>query len=98
MVHPLILQKFGTTRKRLRDIFEKKNYEKPAAKASKEDKERYQNWLEDEKVRLQFEGEIRDSLQESVSWGLRNYQFYAAVDLAWDTTAVSKTMVPLLLY
>lgn len=98
MVHPLILQKCGTTRKRLRDIFEVKNYERPKESASKEDWDAYKGWQEDEKVRLQFESEIRDALQESVTWGLRNYQFYAAVDLAWDTTAVSKTQIPLLLY
>lgn len=98
MVHPLILKKHGTTKERLRKIFEKRTLQQPGKDATEEEREAFKSWQEDEKIRQRFELEIQDALLESVSWGLRNYQFYAAVDLAWDTPSVSKTQLPLLLY
>lgn len=98
MVHPLILQKHNTTKERLRKIFEKRTMQQPDKDATEEERDAFKSWQKDEEVRKRFELEIQDALLESVSWGLRNYQFYAAVDLAWDTPSVSKTQLPLLLY
>lgn len=98
MVSPEVLEKFGTTRKRLREIFEKVPYTDPGPDATDEERKAYQGALLDEKVRNQFESEISNITQEGVAWGLKNYQLYAAVDVAWDTPALTREMIPLLLY
>lgn len=98
MVNPLVLKKHGTTRERLRQIFERRKMDKPDPKASEAQKEAYEQFLKDEKIRELIEREIEERMQEAVSWGVKNYQFYAAVDIAWDTTAVTKVMMPLLMY
>jgi hypothetical protein len=98
MVHPLILKKHGTTRERLRQIFERREMKDPGPDASEQEREEYKRFLADAEVRKAIEAEIQERLEESVSWGVQNYQFYAAVDIAWDTTAVSKVLMPLLMY
>lgn len=98
MVNPLVLKKHGTTRERLRQIFERRQMQDPGPEASEDQKEAYQQFLKDEKTRQLIESEIQERMEEAVSWGVKNYQFYAAVDIAWDTTAVTKVMMPLLMY
>lgn len=98
MVHRHILEKFGVTRKRLREIFERREMKKPEPDAPEEDQKRYEQFEKDEKTRKRFECEFADIINESVQWGINNYKFYAAVDLAWDTPSVSKAQIPLLLY
>lgn len=93
-----VLEKFGCTRERLREIFERQNIAEPGKGASEEERQAHRDRVEDEKVRKCLEGEIEETLHESMQFGLKNYQFYAAIDLAWDTPAVSKAMIPLLLY
>ena len=72
--------------------------QKPGETANKEEKEAFEHWEKDNATRERFETEFRDIINEGVAWGIKNYQFYAAVDLAWDTPAVSKVMLPLLMY
>jgi hypothetical protein len=98
MVNKYVLEKFGVTSARLRQIFEKTVMEKPAETSDKETKEAFERWEKDKATRERFETEFSDIINEGVSWGIKNYQFYAAVDLAWDTPAVSKVMLPLLMY
>ena len=98
MVNKYVLEKFGVTTERLRQIFEKTVMEKPGETADKETQEAWERWQKDNATRERFETEFRDIINEGVAWGIKNYQFYAAVDLAWDTPAVSKVMLPLLMY
>jgi len=99
MISPKILERFGCTRSRLREIFEKVPREMPTGRnATEEEKQKYRDYLADEKVRIAMEAEISANFQESVAWGLKNYQFFAAADVAWDTPSVTKEMIPLLLF
>src|ERR1051326_219755 len=99
MISPKILERFGCTRSRLREIFEKVPREMPTGRnATEEEKQKYRDYLADEKVRIAMEAEISANFQESVAWGLKNYQFFAAADVACDTPSVTKEMIPLLLF
>lgn len=94
-----ILRAYGTTPNRLREIFERTTMADPGSEASEELKTSFKNWQLDQERRKKIETQIADLLNEGVSFGLKNSQFYAAVDLAWDTPAVSGlSLVPLMLY
>ena len=53
---------------------------------------------EDHKLRTKWEDRIRSRIHEGAMFGLQNYQFYAAADLAWDGNLITKELVPLALY
>jgi hypothetical protein len=48
--------------------------------------------------RQRFEKLIASRLDRGVAHNFRNYHFYAAVDLAWDSHAITKVTVPLMQY
>src|SRR5688500_4915369 len=48
--------------------------------------------------RKAWEDRIEAGIQEGVTFNLKNYQFYAASDLAWDSNIITKELVPLQLY
>ena len=48
--------------------------------------------------RKKWEDEIEAHVHEGTMFGLKNYQFYAAADLAWDSNLITKELVPLQLY
>ena len=49
-------------------------------------------------VRKRFERLIESRITEQIAFTLRNYHFYSAVDLAWDSSPINKATVPLVLY
>lgn len=48
--------------------------------------------------RKEWEERIRGRIQEGAMWGIKNYQFFAAADLAWDSNTITKELVPLMLF
>lgn len=50
------------------------------------------------KLRKKWEDRIESRIHEGALWGLKNYQFYQAADLAWDSNLITKEMIPLALY
>lgn len=48
--------------------------------------------------RRKVEERIQSRIHENVIWSMKNYQFYAAMDLAWDSVNITKELVPLSLY
>jgi len=90
-----ILNSYGSTNERLRELFTLRTNEDPAIdRESEEGKKR----VRDHETRERFRKELRSRLQEHVSFSLSNHQLYSAVDLAWDSSPVSKETVPLMLY
>ena len=53
---------------------------------------------DDAKLRKTWEDRIESRIHDGVMWGIKNYQFYYAADLAWDSNLISKEIIPLSLY
>lgn len=92
MVDLAILQKFDCTQDRLRQVFTAKP---PAEGATPEEAEKARKDLG---YREAIEKEIQGRLQEHVAFSLKNYQLYAAADVAYDTSVITKANIPLMLY
>lgn len=102
-----ILKKFGTTNERLREVLtagmqgSARDMTPPPNMTAAESaaftlkQVEYQN---DITRRRQLENLARMRIEEGVIFCLRNYQFYAAADLAWDSAPVNKDTLPLILY
>ena len=99
-----ILRKYGTTNERLREVLTAapgevahdpihETPEEKTARLKKLDKLRI-----DIANRQNLERRARVRIDEGVSTSLKNYQFYAAADLAWDSCPVNKATVPLIMY
>src|SRR6266550_2927913 len=88
------LKSVGTTNERLREIFTAKV---PSADAVMMEEER-KAATELADKRKKFEDHINQRLMEHVNFNLKNYQFYSAVDLAWEPPPLSKKIFPLVLY
>lgn len=93
MISLEIMRRFGSTNERLREIFtalpdpnlpEQDPALVPRGKDISE-RDKMENWC-------------LHTLQEHMSFALKNYKFYAAADLAWDSTAITQETVPLLMY
>jgi hypothetical protein len=89
-----VLKKFGSTNDRLREIFTAQAYsiETQVDEAARLKKH------EDVAFREAMETELRSRISEHIMFGVRNYQLYAAVDMAWDSTPINKSTIPLILY
>lgn len=101
-----ILSRFGTTNGRLREIFTAKAPEKARPGAGRNESK------EDKKTRLEYERKVRQDIgyrqmmerrirtrvDEGVMRSLKNYHFFAAADLAWDSSVITKATIPLLMY
>lgn len=99
-----ILKRMGSTNERMREIFtsqpksvgEQRVKETAEQKASREKREIKQR--NDVAYKQNIEKRIRTRVDEGVMNSLKNYQFYAAADLAWDSSPVNKVTMPLILY
>src|SRR5690625_2960183 len=93
MVDPKVLEKYGSTREAIRQLFTCKpvgpDVTDPAERKKRE------NLL---KQRQRFERLIASRIDHAVAANFRNYHFYAAADLAWDSHAITKMTVPLMQY
>jgi len=52
----------------------------------------------DHKLRKKWENRIESRIHAGAVWGLENFQFYGAADLAWDSNLISKELIPMALY
>ncbi len=87
-----ILEQFGTTDERLREILTAQ----PAPKDASDDVKARKK--QDCEVRRRFEERFTARTQEAIEESLRSYHLTAASDLAWDATPITKATVPLMLY
>lgn len=92
MIDLRVLAKMGSTNERLREVMTARN---PEEKDSQEIKDRKKRDMQE---RLRIETRIADRLQSSVSDSLANSDPFIAIDLAWDSTPITKEDIPLLQY
>ena len=52
----------------------------------------------DGKIRQKIEDLVGSRISEHVTYSLRNHHLYSAVDLAWDSSPINKTTLPLVMY
>jgi hypothetical protein len=53
---------------------------------------------DDGKLRKKMEDLIGSRVTEHITFALRNHHLYSAVDLAWDSSPINKSTIPLILY
>ena len=105
MVDLQLLRLHGATNQRLREIFTAQAQTTPTAKVKGETADEKKERLAQERktkkdigYRQLLERRIRVRVDEGVVQSLKNYQLYAAADLAWDSSPVNKVTLPLILY
>lgn len=94
MIDPRVLERYKSTTARLKEVFTAtvpENYKDLTDEEKKKNDKDIAN-------RKKIEELVRDRLYESISFGLQNHQIYSAVDLAWDSTPINKSTIPLTLY
>lgn len=89
-----ILKKFGTTEDRLREIFTANTANLPSD-ASDSLRDQVEA---DVKVRKELEDLISSRLSAAIELNLKSAHLQAAVDLAWDSSTITKQTIPLVLY
>lgn len=90
----LLEKKFNTSNDRLKRIF---TVEKTAAHDSLPDEEK-EKIERDIKAAERIKGLIESRIQDSMQFNLKNYQLLGAVDLAWDSDLINRSVYPLRLY
>src|ERR1041385_7371572 len=92
MIDFKILEAFGTTNERLREVFTAVP-DPDLAPRKGETKQEKQERLKrkrknaaDLNVRERFRRKVQTRVEEGIVTSLRNWRKYAAVDLAWDTS------------
>lgn len=98
MVSQKVLDKYGCTSDRLREIFTSKSAgaipdESDAPNAGDSPKKRT-----DSEIRGRFEARIRSRLLDGIQTNLKSYRPYQAVDIAWDSPPIQSETLPLMLY
>lgn len=93
MVDPKVLEKYGSTKEAIRRLFTCKP---PGPEVKDPEERKKQESLL--KHRERFERLLASRIDHAVAANFRNYHFYAAADLAWDSHAITKMTVPLMQY
>lgn len=98
-----VLESVGTTDARLRELltampFSHQRINALKRKGDAESKAAISQNERDVENRRKIETLIASRLDEHVAFSLRNYHFFAAVDLAWDSTPINRSIIPLMLY
>ena len=98
MHFPSVLEKYGATRARLREIFTSSLPERLKDDASDEDKKRYERQKKDNEIRKRIEHRAWSRMLSGIETNARTARIWQAVDMAWDAAPIQKEMVPLLLW
>tara|TARA_R100000808_G_scaffold1976_1_gene8389 strand:+ start:6107 stop:8371 length:2265 start_codon:yes stop_codon:yes gene_type:complete len=53
---------------------------------------------DDGKMRMKIEDLIGSRVTEHITFALKNHHLYSSVDLAWDSSPINKSTIPLILY
>ena len=89
-----LLEKFGTHEERLKEIFTAS----PERLPSDAPEELKKSVKEDYRVRQKIEELIQNRIDEAILQTLNTSHLYAAVDLAWDSSTITRRTIPLVLY
>lgn len=97
MVDPKILEssKYGSTKERLKEVFTAKSYERGSKTLSRQEKIQINKDIE---ARKYWEDRIQNRQEEHINFSMTNQHLYGAIDLAWDSAPINKTLYPLMLY
>ena len=98
MTDPKVLDHFGCTDARLREVFTSKRSEKLPDDATDEQKAAAAKQDKNHCIRRRFEEEIRSNMLEGVANNARNARPCQAVDMAWDSAPINRETVPLMLW
>lgn len=103
MVDLRILDAFGSTDERLKEIFTAEpDPGLDGRKGTKEERasimKRKRQLAEDILTRQRFQRRIQTRVEEGIVHSLKNWRLYAAIDLAWDTATLNRMTIPLLMY
>lgn len=106
MIDLELLAKHGTTKERLREVFtaranpdlDKRPAGGETAAEKKERKRKVAQIESDIAVRAKLERRIQARVEEGITLSLKQWRAFAAVDLAWDSTIITKMQIPLLMY
>jgi hypothetical protein len=105
MIDLKILEAFGTTDARLKEIFTTvpdDEADRPRKGESKEEKtkrlERSRRSKRDLDIRNKFEKKLMSRIEEGIINSLKHWRMYAAVDLAFDSSVINKATIPLLMF
>lgn len=100
VVDLVVLDSCGSSNARLKDFFTcqfpKANEEdgQPVDKQGEDYKKKDAEW----QLRKKFEERISNRLNADITFSLKNFQFYSAVDLAWEPPPIAPALYPMLLY
>jgi hypothetical protein len=89
-----LLEKAGTHEKRLRQLFEA-SMEKLPPDATEKQKE---EMAEDVKMRQRIEEIISSRINSAILCNLKAAHLHGAVDLAWDSSTITRRNIPLVMY
>jgi hypothetical protein len=89
-----LLEKFGTHEERLKEIFTAA----PERLPSDAPEDLKKSVKEDYRVRQKIEELIQNRIDEAILQTLNTSHLYAAVDLAWDSSTITRRTIPLVLY
>lgn len=96
MVDLDVLEAMGSTQDRLKEIFtSRKPDPEQRAKLPEEDLKKIDKDVE---IRENIERTINNRLAEQVTYSLKNFLMYSAVDYAWDAPPINKEIYPIMLY
>lgn len=92
MIKKAVLDKFGSTKDRLKEIFTAQMPQEPHGL----DESQVKKINRDIACREKMEGIIRQRINEGITQCLKRNSLWEAVDLAWDWTPISGVSLPLL--
>lgn len=103
MVNLKILESFGSTNARLREVLTATGDKEPPRKgetsAEKRERLKRNNRAEQDVIhKNKFVSMVQSRILGGIEYSLKNHRPYAAVDLAWDSIVLNKINMPLLLY
>ena len=93
-----ILEKYGCTSKRLKEIFTAETYTEKEKIEEDISEEMIEKRNEDVELRRTWEERIESRVCEGVALSVKNSRHYQAVDLAWDSTPILDQNIPLMMY
>jgi hypothetical protein len=89
-----ILQKFGTTDERLAQLFTADPSKLPTDASESEKEEKRLDW----EMRKKIEDIVAYRIDDAILQSLKTSHLHAAVDLAWDSSIVTRKTIPLVMY
>jgi hypothetical protein len=89
-----LLESRNTCEKRMQEIFTAAPEKLPATATEEEKKEKQLDW----EMRKKIEDILASRLHDAILQNLKTAHLHAAVDLAWDSSTITRRTIPLVMY